>query len=339
MGSGLRRARRFESAISVCLLAIVFFIGLGVFVKQFDMDMSRFGIPAEVIGTGGGAGLKMDSFIPEGFGPLSAMEVYNPENLYEKINGKAPLYINCGFKELYTRRFVNKEKDSLWMELFVYDMALLRNAFSVYSVQKRAGVELLPIVQFAYKTSNGVYFVHGKYYVEIVGSAESVELFEPMAEVAQKIISKLVIDKDEAIEELDLFPRENLVAGSFKLYQKSAFGFEGLTDTFAAKYKFNGETITAFLIRRSDPQEAQKVAESYYKFLLDNGGVAKTTTNETLKSIASKVVDFYGTTEIVFAIGPFVGGVHEAENQQSAEKLAEAIVNKLGQAAQAIKNE
>jgi hypothetical protein len=37
----------------------------------------------------------------------------------------------------------------------------------------------------------------------------------------------------------------------------------------------------------------------------------------------------YGTTEIVFTVGPFVAGIHEAENQQAAEKLAEVLINKL----------
>ncbi len=141
MGSIKYRARRLEPVISICLLAILFLIGLGIFIKQFDYDMSRFGI-----GTAAAPKFEipfeLSSLVPAGFETLSKAEIYNPENLYEKINGKAPLYTESGFEKLSTQRFASISDQSLWMELFVYDMATVRNAFSVYSVQRRAEGEL-----------------------------------------------------------------------------------------------------------------------------------------------------------------------------------------------------
>ena len=329
MGSIKYRARRLESVISICILAILFLIGLGIFIKQFDYDMSRFGIGTAAIPKFE-IPFELSSLVPAGFETPSKTEIYNPENLYEKINGKAPLYTESGFEELSTQRFVSISDQSLWMELFVYDMATVRNAFSVYSIQRRAEAELFAPMRFAYKTSNALYLVHGKYYIELVGSSESAELFRATAEVARKIRANLVVDYDTEIAELALFPREDLVRESIKLYPANAFGFEGLTNTFSAQYKFGSDTITTFLSRRSGPQDAQTVAESYYNFLIDNGGAAKQPANKILRG---KIVDFYDTTEIVFAIGSFVGGVHEAENQQAAEKLAEILINKLNEVA------
>jgi len=340
----LGRARRLESIVSICILAILFLIGLGVFLKQSNVDMGRFGtdpVAAGVVEPQNNSKPRktLRSLAPQGFRTLSEAEVYEPENLYEKIDGKAPLYIESGFVKLFTQRFISNNDEELWMELFVYDMAAIKNAFSVYSVQKRAGVELLPSMQFGYKTSNGLYFVHGGYYVELLGSAESAQLVQVMEEIAQKLGKHFDIDQDAKIAELALFPEEDLVQGSTKLYLASAFGFEGLTNTFAARYKFGDESITAFLSRRADPQDARLVAESYYKFLIANGGTVKPAVNQAVATIESKVVDFYGTTEIVLAIGPFVAGVHEAENQTSAEKLAVQLANKLGAVAKAMDNE
>jgi hypothetical protein len=277
-------------------------------------------------------GLELSSLVPAGFEMLSKVEVYNSENLYEKINGKAPLYLESGFKELSTQRFVSINDRSLWMELYAYDMSTVKNAFSVYSVQKRAESEAFPSMQFAYKTGNALYFVHGKYYVEIVGSSESGELFSAMAEAARKIQANLAIDHDSGITEFAVFPQENLVAGSIKLYLVNAFGLDKLTNIFTARYKVGNETITAFIGKRADSKEAEAIAESYRKFLTENGAVTKNTDN---KMLAGKVMDFYGTTEIVFTTGPFVAGIHEAENQQAAEKLAEILINKLN----SLKNE
>jgi len=329
VGSVKYRARRLESVISICLLAILFLIGLGIFIKQFDYDMSQFGIDTTAAPKFE-IPFELSSLTPAGFETLSKAEVYNPENLYKKINGKAPLYTESGFEELSTQRFVSSNRENLWMELYVYDMGTVRNAFSVYSVQRRAEAEPFPPMRFAYKTGNALYLVHGKYYIELVGSSESAELFRATAEVARKIRANLAVDNDTGIAELALFPQENLVWESIKLYPANAFGFEGLTNTFSAQYKLGSDTITAFLSSRTDPQDAQTVAESYYNFLIDNGGAAKQPANKILRG---KIVDFYDTTEIVFAIGSFVGGVHEAENQQAAEKLAEILINKLNEAA------
>jgi hypothetical protein len=91
-----------------------------------------------------------------------------------------------------------------------------------------------------------------------------------------------------------------------------------------------------FLSKHPDPQDAQTTAESYYNFLIENDAEDKPTANKTLKDIGANVLDFYDTTEIIFATGPFVGGIHEAENQKSAEELAARLFDKLSNAAKAI---
>jgi hypothetical protein len=316
MGSVPVRAKRLESVISICLLVILVLTGVGVFVKQ-----SKFEVPSE-----------SSPFVPAGFEMLSKAEVYNSENLYEKIDGKAPLYLDAGFKELSTQRFVSTSDPNLWMELYVYDMGNIKNAFCVYSEQRREGSEAFPYMQFAYKSGNALYFVHGKYYIEIVGSSESGELSKAIAEAAQKAEANLAIDANADIAELLFFPQENLVPDSFKLYLVNAFGFEKLTNIFTARYKSGNEIITAFISKRADSKKAEAMAESYRKFLIENGAVIKNTDNKTL---AGKVMDSYGTTEIVFTVGPFVTGIHETDNQQAAEKIAEILINKLN----SLKNE
>ena len=329
------RAKRLEFAVSICLLAILFLIGLGVFLRQFHSDIGRFGIelaaaPKSEIPA------DLGTLTPAGFEALSGTEVYNSENLYEKINGKAALYLDSGFKKLLTQRFANKKDGNLWMELFVYDMDNIANAFSVYSTQKRAEAEMLSFAypRFHYKTSNSLYFVHGKYYVEAVGSSQSTKLLTAMVELAQKISSALMVDDDTRAFEAKMasFPKENIVQGSIRLYLTGTFGFEGLTDTFTARYKIDDESITAFFSKRPDLKDAEKVAENYRNFLIDNGGEIRTAIN---KSFEGKIIAFRYPTqdefEVVSSTGPFLVGVHEAKNQQAAEELAERLISKLNE--------
>ena len=338
MNSRPGRAKHLESAVSICLVVMRFLFGVGIFLKQFDVDMSRFGIEATAkLSAQRGEKMALDSLAPSGFGALAKTETYTAENLYEKINGKAPLYIESGFKDLLTQRFISKDRENLWMELFIYDMGNIRNAFSVYSVQRRADVEMLAFASPRphYKTSNGLYFVHGKCYVELVASTESTELDRAMVKIAMKFASNMAVD-DTKIAEFALFPKENFVQGSFKLYLTDALGFEGLTDTFTAKYEVDSEIISVFLSKRTSTENAASVAKSYRNFLLESGGKLKKATNKTLEG---QVLDFYGMTEIVSSIGPFVVGIHEAENQQAAEKLAEMLVSKLNEVINSAHNE
>jgi hypothetical protein len=316
------KPKKLESVVSFSLLAVLFLIAISLLIKQSDYDMTRFGI-GTTISASGKEQISLSSLIPTGFEKLSE-ETYLADNLYEKINGKAPLYIESGFVKLSTARFVNKNDESLWMELFIFDMANIKNAFSVYSVQKRPGVEILPDMQFGYKTTDAPYFVHGNYYVEFIASSKSDELFKAMIETAQNIQAYLPIDVDTEIPDLSFFPQENLVAGSYKLYLESAFGFEGFSDIFTAQYKFGDETITAFFSRKDSAAEATKSFESYHKFLIENGGEDAPSNNPKVK-----FVDFYGTLEIVTVAGPFVFGIHEAENPQLASKVEKMILNKL----------
>jgi hypothetical protein len=316
------RDKSLQSIISLCLLAVLCLIAIAILIKQSDADMSRFGVEITE---------EQTSIAPDVYKTLSEIKTYTAENLYEKINGKAPLYTESGFKQLSTQRFMSNTDPNLWAELYIFDMGQAKNAFSVYSTQIRAEADFIPEFEFTYKTTNALYFVHGRYYVELVGSSEAAELSSAIAEIGRRVRTNLPVDADSQIPELAIFPKENLVPGGIKLYLASTFGCEGLTDTFSARYMLEDNEVVAFLSKKANSSQAQAVAKTYYKFLIDNGGEDKIPKDQSLQA---RVLDFYGTTEIVFATGQFVGGIHEAENQQSAEQLAKTLLNTLNQIAE-----
>ncbi len=329
------RARHFETVISICILTVLTLIGLGVFIKQFyvtqgdvDIDATTAELSSEKPADSSFTGqIDLGRLAPAGFDKLLKTEVYDADTLYEKINGKAPFYTESGFEKLSTQRFVSKADDGLWAELYLFDMATARNAFSVYSRQKRPDAESFALLNspFGYRTENALYFVSGQHYIELVGSIESDELFKAIIAIAQKVGA----DSEAGyapITELELFGGEGLVAGSEKLYLTKAFGFEELTDTFTAQYKIDGEAVTVFFSKRSDEQAAKNLADSYYKFLIDNGAKKK---ESGWPSDNGRVVDFYDFIEIVFSTGPYTAGAHQAENTQVAVKAAVMLNAKL----------
>ena len=268
------------------------------------------------------------------FPPVGKAETYNNDNLYEKIDGKAPMYQEAGFVKLTAQRFAAKSNSELGFELYIYDMNNAKNAFSVYSRQKRADVTDLNDLgasAFGYVAGNEICISLGKNYIEMIGSAESNELVDGMKGIAKDLSAKFKPTDKDKIVELGYFPRRRGTKwhGSWKLQIDNAFGFDGLTNAYSALYKSGDKAITIFFSRRKDADEAKTVAKNYYDFLITNGAKAVTVDSEILKSAGASVVDFYGAFEIVFPAGIFVGGVHEANDKQAAEKAAEVLIGRL----------
>jgi len=314
MNSMSARPKPVESAISICLLAVLLLIAMGIFIKQASQ-------PTDVKDSAD----VLSSMAPSGFEPFSQTETYTEENLYEKIDGKATFYTDAGFKELRSRRFTGKLHREISIELYVYDMQNTRNAFSVYSRQVRPDAQVLRDAQFGYRTTNALYIVHGRYYIEAICSAQLDELPNVVTELANNIPGHLDAGKITSVEDIRFLPTDNIIPLSIKLYLTDTFGYEGLTNTFTARYRIGNQTLTAFFSKRPGSGSAQQVAENYYNFLIENGGTAK----QTKVNFGARAVDFYNTTEIVFAIGPFVGGIHEAEDQKTAEQMALILHKKL----------
>jgi len=328
--------KRTESVVSIFLTAVLIVIAAGVFIRQSRFEPGRFGMNST-----GTSIYKpdtndqqqksiFDSITTDGFEKFSTTQTYLSDNLYEKINGKAPSYTEAGFISLSTQRFINTENENLWMEVFLFDMGETKNAFSVYSIQKRPAAKPLKSVQFGYKTSNSLYFVHGKYYVELVGSSASAQMLTAMQQIAGELRTRLTITGDTEIEQLTFFPQTGMIPSSQKLYLSTVFGFDGFSDTFTTRYNIDNCTMTGFFSRRENRQQAREMVDKYAQFLLTNGGYEKKLVSKKLKGTGTKIIDFYGTFEIVTSVGTFVTGVHEAQQQQAAEKLAVSLINNLG---------
>ncbi|MBN2020196.1 MAG: hypothetical protein JW749_08225 [Sedimentisphaerales bacterium] len=298
------RAGKFESAVGTLYLFHLVLIVAVLLVIQSLFDLARFGAES---------GQQTGGFLPVG-----EAETYDTDNLYEKIDGKAPMYQDAGFESLATQRFAHTVNAELGFEHYTFDMGNSRNAFSVYSRQKRADVIDLNELQFGYQTTNGVYFSYGKYYVEMVGFAESQEIIDAMKILAKKLLAELPYDEKDEIEDITLFP-PGTIAGSWQLQLKDAFAFDGLSDTYSAKFNADGKTVTIFFSKRNNSDDARAVAKNYTDFLVANGA----------KVIDPNVLDFYGGTEIVFAAGYFIAGVHEADDRDSAIKAAAVLFEHL----------
>jgi hypothetical protein len=251
------------------------------------------------------------------------VENFNPGNLYEKIDGKADLYLNNGFLSMQTRKYSKGTDEGKWVEVYLYEMATTENAFAVYSMQQRSESEPVWWAQFGYSTPDGLYLMAGKYYIEVLFSAEDKTLLENTSEVMKYLTESISSGKME-IPYMNLFPKENLQPRTFRYISADAFGSE-LKNVFAAEYKINNNIITAYMCKDSSGENFN----SYYKFLTDNGG---TELKDDLGIAGSKTVELFGTTDVIFKSGEYFAGVRGAapinDLKQAANKFFEGISKK-----------
>jgi hypothetical protein len=323
-----------QTALSLLILILLGVIAVTIFLSQYNFNpavrVHSEGLqrPAGGLENPPGHGLlRYLTSVPASLKPLTAAESFTPDNLSDKINGKAELYLSAGFTGLSSQRFAPVSAPDNWLEMYVYNMANQENAFAVFSAQQREDAEAIDACPMGYQTSNAVYCVHGPYYLEIIGSTAEPALLAS----AITLLTSFMQDNPVEMKSLgtaDLFPQAGLVADSIVLISADAFGFADLDRVYIAEYTVGDQTLTAFLSDRNAPDQAAALAKAYASFLIEFGGQPIET--DRLPP-AGKMIEIFGTHELIFSFGPYLAGVHEAPDTESALDLADRLLERLQQ--------
>jgi hypothetical protein len=327
MPSPQRPPSAIETAVGLAILLGLAGVATTILLRQVgytsaflaSLDSSPASAPAE-------APVDLAACAPEGFGPMSPAESFGPDDLYNKIDGRDVLYLTAGFVHLRCQRFADRADGESWMEVYAYDMGTADNAFTVYSKQKRP--EAAELAALAYETSGSLYFVHGRYYVEIVAAAGSEPLRRAMRQYREKFIASVRGGAGPATADAELFPKRHLRAGSISRASAADFGVEGFEGAFLAAYEANGATVMAFLHRCPSPDAAAQSAAAYREAFRSFGARVQPAPAELSGGSVLTILD---TTKIIFSRGPFVAGVHESPDRDAAVKVARELYDALAE--------
>ena len=268
------------------------------------------------------------AFLPEvsGFKPLAAIQSYDPQNLSDKINGRAELYLSAGFKEMSCRSFQVSEAGDAHVEIFIYDMGSPRNAYAVFSGQRRPGSAPSPLTANAYATDNALFFTQGRYYVEIVGDRASPALQTSLKTYAAALLEKMP-SEDGAKDRTRLLPKEGLVLDTVRLSPADTFGMAGFNNVLTGEYTLKEGYGTAFLAERDTPAQARKEARQYREFLLGLGykKIQAPGAPEGIEVLGLEDSSF----EIILVQGRILAGVHDASSPKAAMELANKLLTAL----------
>jgi hypothetical protein len=319
-----------QKLVGYSILATLGLIAIWLFIQQSHFNpavtVALRGAKAQgtIQGGAGQAPAATAALIPEvpGFTPLAPAQSFGPDNLSDKIDGKAELYLSAGFKEMSCRSFNVADPGKAYVEVFVYDMGSAPNAFAVFSGQRRPGSPNIPLTANAYTTSNALYFTQGPFYVEIVADRASEALQKSLQAYAGALLAKMPSEGKGAPTKADLLPREGLTSDSVRLNASDVFGLEGFNNVFTGEYTLKNGTATAFLAERDTPDQAQADAKRYREFLAANG-YQKIQSPATPEGI--EVLKLDNSYEIILVQGRILAGVHDASSLEAALDLAAKV--------------
>ncbi len=316
------------------ILALLGLIILGMLIRQARFNPAvnavlRAPLKGRPAAASGPATAATAALFPEvqGFAPLAPIESFGPDNLSDKIDGKAELYLPAGFKDMSCRKFGLEAAGKALVEVFIYDMGSPQNAFAVFSGQRRPGAPASPLTANAYATSNALFFTQGRFYVELVADRAAEGLRGRLESYAKALLVRLPAEAaTKGKDPRALFPREGLAPDTVRLCAADVFGCEGLNNLYTGEYSLKSGKATAFLNRFDTAAQAQAEARRYLDFLAANGYKKAQAAGQPGQP---EVLVLDNSFELVLVQDRVLAGVHDATSAEAALELAAKLQEEM----------
>jgi len=193
---------------------------------------------------------------------------YDPETLYEYINGAADLYITYDFRELLTMNYEKGEDKGLAVDIYRHDTP--RNGFGIYSRERPTEGNFVSIGTEGYYDQGILNFVKGRYYVKLAGFYLEEEDKSLLTRIAEEVAGRI---EDEAgfPKPVICFPDSGKIAHTERYTAVDFLGHAFLHSAYSAEYEVQDESLTLFILEGDDEEDASKMVESYLKLARDKG--------------------------------------------------------------------
>jgi hypothetical protein len=199
-------------------------------------------------------------------------EVFNPDNLFDRINGAAPLYIENNFREMTS---VDYKKGDDYITIQAYRHATPEDAFGMYASERSAELTCLPgIGGEAQGDGENLFFFAGNIYVKMSSHSSDTDVKRILPDIARALAAK--IDPQAGYPAiLKAFPQKNKLPHSEAYITSSYIGHAFLRSVYTANYKSGGKTFQLFVVDAQSEEKAQEILTAYLAFAGQSPDLAK----------------------------------------------------------------
>jgi len=253
------------------------------------------------------------------------VRVFLPETLWEYIDGGAEGYLVYNFQEVVTGDYDNREA-GLQAVVDIYRMADRLCGFGIYSAERFADAEYFQIGTQGYISNNAVHFWKGPYYIKLSAFQEGEEVKEPLKKLAFAVAAK--IDADTQFPpELDIFPKEGLIANTERYMARDVLGQSDLKNGFSADYKVGDTEFKIFLILNENPEASLKNYQSYKDFMKKYSKNVEDHSEEEVPWFLAE--DPYYGKVVTMQLGKVMLGILGLDNPEMVNDYLQRIQRKL----------
>ncbi|MCL2650091.1 MAG: hypothetical protein FWD60_03565 [Candidatus Azobacteroides sp.] len=207
---------------------------------------------------------ELKSYLPQisGWEIANDVEIFNPENLYERIDGAAPLFLENNFREMTSMEY---DSGDVYIMIQAYRHATPEDAFGMYASERSPDLTFYETGGEAQGDDQNFYFFSGCMYVKMSASDSSGEIGTVMREIAKTLAEKIDPSAGYPAVFKD-FPQEGKIPHTESYTTSNYIGHEFLKHVYTCNYEKAGKKFRIFKIDCSDKEGAQTVLDQYFKF-------------------------------------------------------------------------
>jgi len=255
----------------------------------------------------------------DGLKPMSDTEFYYADNLFEKIDGRAPAYLNFNFQNLRCRSFSVIGTSGSYVDVYEYRFDTPINAFGMFSLERDPKGEPLAFAPDGYASGMGFFFRQGPRYIQVTASDQNAKTLELAKAIAVDRAKNLPAD-DTGLDARRRLPTTGLDPASVQFVPENAQGQAFLKNVFQASYDFAGKKLPFFLMVAT-PADAAAAWKSYQDFAGQFGG--QVTALPDVNGAKIFAAQNFGTWKVIYQRDGEIGGVFDATDGDQACQFVE----------------
>jgi hypothetical protein len=252
--------------------------------------------------------------------PMGPVEHYSAETLFEKINGRAPVYFEYNFVALASRSFAVAGQPGEFVDAYLFEMDSPLNAFGIFSAERESGGAALEFAADGYRSEMGYFMRVGSTYAQVIASSPAPAVMDTAGAFTRALAGTIAAD-DSGLEGRLLLPAEDQLPGSLTYINENAYGQAVLNGVFEARYRVDGAELTLFAQVAPSPEAARANWDTLRAFHASYGALEPVFEEAGAEFF---VADLFGQWTAVFTRGDAVVGVVNADDREAALALLRA---------------
>jgi len=193
---------------------------------------------------------------------------YNPDSLYQYIDGGADIYLPYNFKNLLHQDFKSGAAE---LTVDIYEMDTSEDAFGIYGAERSPGYKFVLIGTEGYREKGVVNFLEDHYYVKLSGSGANADgLLDQFA----RLLAGRIGGTRTLPALLGRLPREHRVPHSEQYMRKDPLGHAFLAPAYVVAYAQGKQESKLVVSVANNAQKAKSRSEQLAKQFRESGECA-----------------------------------------------------------------